>query len=103
MILKLIAHFSYIDDYNRLKFTYLEGTKERLAIHCTTPLPDDEFSVMLSKSTHIPEDIKSLIGLDCTIYVKLTNYNFVSKLKKNFGEKVVGTRLTLNDIRAGIK
>lgn len=103
--LRITGHFSYIDKYNRLKFTFLEDdTASKLAAHCkgTLPYSDEGFSICLPKQIKTPQpDIKAKVGLDCTIHVKLIYYEFVSKLEKNFGEKVSGTQLVLDNIRAG--
>lgn len=103
MELKLLGHLSYIDKYNRLKFTYLdESARQKLEQHCKSPavgqlLPynNEEFTVAGIKNN---EDIKQFIGLDCIIKIKLVPYSFISKFDKNKGDHIVGTRLILTDI-----
>lgn len=102
MILKLHGHLSYIDKYSKLKCTYIEegDAHGKLSKHITDgnlPYNDTEFTVTIPAKT-IPEDIVAKIGLDCILYVKLTTYNFNSRLEKNRGEKVTGTKLVLMDI-----
>ena len=101
MILKLHGHLSYIDKYSKLKCTYIEegDAHGKLSKHITEgnlPYNDTEFTVMIPVPA--PEDIVAKIGLDCILYVKLTYYNFTSRLEKNRGEKVTGTKLVLVDI-----
>jgi hypothetical protein len=96
VILRITGHFSYIDKYNRLKFVFLEedNCREKLAEHCKGKLPFDDsgFTVMLPKGTkYVPNDIKNKVGLECALHVKLIEYDFVSKLESNFGERVTGT------------
>ena len=65
-------------------------------------LPFDEkgFTVALPKwIKKIPADITSRVGLVCTIEVKVTTYNFVSKLERNAGDNIVGIQLVF----AGVK
>ena len=106
-MLRLQGHFSYIDKYNKLKFTFLDDeTKDKLTNHCSGKLPfDDEgFTITLPKHIRQPQDdIKGLVGLDCIIHVKITKYDFKSKLEKNFGERVTGTQIVLDNIRAGTR
>jgi N-acyl-D-aspartate/D-glutamate deacylase len=40
------------------------------------------------------------IGLDCNIYVTITKYKFISKLKWNKGQEVTGSKLILAEIQA---
>jgi hypothetical protein len=105
MILKLQGHFSYIDEYSKLKFTYLdEDTQPKLARHCgdgMLPFTDELFTVNMPPTIRgIPEDIVGKIGLDCNIYVTITKYKFISKLKWNKGQEVTGSKLILAEIQA---
>ena len=102
-MLKLKGHFSYIDKYNKLKFIWTEDdSKDKLVRQCVDgikPFDDEGFTVVLSKSLKtVPSDISAKVGLKCTIFVRLNKYNFISKLGKNKGEKIVGCQLILNDI-----
>lgn len=77
-----------------------EGSKdiEKSPVH----LPFDEkgFTVALPKwIKKIPADITSRVGLVCTIEVKVTTYNFVSKLERNAGDNIIGIQLVF----AGVK
>lgn len=106
MILKLHGHLSYIDKYAKLHCTYIEegDAYGKLAKHITEgnhPYNEREFSVTLPKK--VPEDIVAKVGLDCIIYVKLHPYNFTSRLEKNLGEQVIGTKLILIDIKVDPK
>lgn len=102
-MLKLQGHFSYIDNYNKLKFLFIDDdTKEKLERACggtNKPFTYEGFTVGFKHNTKvIPDDIQSLVGLKCTIWVKPRPYNFVSKSEHNFGEKISGVTLTLDDI-----
>lgn len=102
--LRLNGHFSYIDKFDKLKFTYIdESTKEKLILHCigsNKPYRDDEFTVSLPKNIKKPpQDIRDKIGLDCVVHVKLHKYSLVSKLESNPGETVDGVQLILSNIR----
>ncbi len=109
MELKLDGHFSYIDKFNKLKFTYIEDdpnndpTKIKLIQHCqgnTLPYTDADFTVTLPKMYKTaPTDIQGKVGLDCTLRVKLTPYKFKSKLEHNLGEEILGSTLVLVDIK----
>lgn len=106
MELRLDGHFSYIDQYNKLKFTFLDedlATREKLLKHCTdvgaqTPFTASDFTVNMRRGMRITDDIRMLVGLDCTIHVRLKPYSFTSKLDKNRGEKVHGMQLILTNI-----
>jgi hypothetical protein len=109
--LKLHAKFSYIDDFSRLKFVYVDDiyntdSREKLQtlnrFEGAKPYNDSEFTVVLEKSDKkngIPQDILSLAGLDVTVWVKPHVYNFVSKMQKNKGVGVKGLQLVLQDIK----
>src|ERR1700744_251079 len=115
MELKLTAHLSYIDKYNKLKFIYIDGTDiDKLKYHCERsterstergedigkkilPYNDDDFTVCFDPIYR--KDMEAFIGLDCNIRVKLCVYNFISKLSRNKGDKVQGVRLILTDIQ----
>lgn len=49
----------------------------------------------------VPPDISTCIGLDCIIAVRMTKYEFKSKLDSNIGEVITGVNLTLVSIRVG--
>lgn len=118
MNLKLEGHLSHIDG-QKLHFVYLWGdytadakhSKDKLAEHCggnqgrATPMTKSGFVVCLGagrgkiKKTPIPEDIQGLVGLDCDIWVKTSSYSFVSKFEKNYGQKIEGVQLILQDIK----
>lgn len=104
--IKLYGHFSFIDKYRRLKFVWTDDeSRSKLDRNCpdgVKPFDEEGFTVVLSKFIKkIPVDILSKVGLDCTIYVKCTRYDFVSKLEKNYGERVQGTYLVLENILTG--
>jgi hypothetical protein len=40
----------------------------------------------------------ALVGLDCTLLVRVIPYKFISRLAANAGQQVNGTRLVLQDI-----
>lgn len=106
MLYRLDGHFSYIDKFNHLKFTFTADREEtyRKLQQMTSadatykPFGRDEFTVSMPKSLQIGDDIRALIGLDCVIYVRPIRYNFTSRLPKNKGEKVSGVSLILDDI-----
>lgn len=103
-MLRITGHFSYVDKYNKLVFTWLEDdSRAKLANHCegNMPFDNDGYTVSLPMK-QVPADIRAKVGLDCTLHVKLTKYDFVSKLERNYGERVNGTKLTLLNIRAGV-
>lgn len=105
MILKLQGHFSYIDKYSKLKFTYIdEDAQQKLARHCGNgmlPFTDELFTVNMPQTIRgIPEDIDSKIGLDCYVYVTITKYKFISRLPHNKGQEVAGSKLILAEIQA---
>jgi hypothetical protein len=101
MELRLQGRLSYIDKFNKLKFSYIdEMTLEKLQQHClgtAFPYTVDDFTV--SGLKYIPNDIKQLIGYDCMIRVKLHKYDFVSKLEANLGDQVTGFQLYLIDCK----
>lgn len=108
MELRLDGHFSYIDQYNKLKFTFLDEdatTREKLINHCMPrednvhkPFTASDFTITMQRGMRITDDIRMLVGLDCSVYVRLKPYSFVSKLDKNRGEKVQGIQLVLTNI-----
>lgn len=49
----------------------------------------------------VTNDISACIGLDCIITIKMTKYEFKSKLESNLGELITGVNLTLVNIRVG--
>lgn len=116
MLLRLEGHFSYIDKYNKLKFTFIDdpdagadssaSTRAKLSTHCpdtatNLPYSKSEFTVSLSKSSMrggIPEDIRGLVGLDCTLHVKIKTSTFASKYEKNAGQAIICCQLILADI-----
>lgn len=110
MKLRLEGHFSYIDKYNKLKFSFSDNinddTKAKLIQHCgenNRPFDYEGFTVSLSKGMKMSpvayDDIRGLIGLECVVYVQRTHYCFTSRLKRNFGEQVQGFTLVLVDIK----
>lgn len=103
MILKLFGRFSYIDKYNRLIFVYDdETTYNKLKNHCKNKVIArcGEYIVHLPKGyTGSTDDIKSMVGLDCVVNVKIINYNFISKAEKNTGERITGCKLVLENLQ----
>ena len=95
MELKLEGHFSHIDKFNKLKFTYLEDTREdfkdlnllKLEKHCpgsAKPFTETDFTVTLPKMYKTPPtDIRGMVGLDCILRVKLKPYKFRQNEKVN--------------------
>ena len=101
MELKLYGHLSYIDKYNKLQFTYLQDSHDKLERHCTLnirPYTKDGFHVTYKKSSNNGLMMQKYIGLDCVIRVKINRYSFTSKLKQNAGAKLIGNNLLLLDI-----
>lgn len=93
MELRISGHLSYIDRFNKMKFIYLEDdTKEKLARHGYIG-DGDEFTVT---APVLPVD---LVGLECSLRVKLTKYSFISTLERNRGDRVTGAKLALVDIK----
>ncbi len=110
MSIKLEGHFSSIDKYHKLKFTFEDDTsRDKLVKLCDHHAQEDDamkrpytleqFTVMLPRSFRITDDIRDLVGLGCVLHVRPTVYCFTSKLDNNAGEQVRGVRLTLIDIR----
>ncbi len=111
MTLRLEGHLSYIDKYHHLKFTSIDdATTQKLVnlkpdnapLDYHTPFNGAEFSVSLPPPlarAAVPEDIRALIGLDCTLHVTAKPYSFISKLPSNKGEKVNGIKLVLVNIQ----
>lgn len=101
-MLKLIAHLSYIDKYNKLKFTLDDTSREKLVAHCSganKPYDDSVFTVTLPKHMKsVPADIAAMVGLTCVVDVKLVPYNFTSRAKHNAGDIITGVRLVMTDI-----
>lgn len=63
---------------------------------------DKGFIVQLPHGMKAPTpDISACIGLDCILMLKMTKYQFKSKLAANLGELVTGINLTLVSIRVG--
>ncbi len=111
MALRFDGHLSYIDKFNRLKFTFLDTyTKDKLATACAQkssgplqvvhhcPYTSKEFTVVMPPAVELADDIRQLVGLDCIIYVKVIPYAFASKLAAIKGEKVHGVKLVLENI-----
>ncbi len=107
--LKLIGHFSRIDNYGRLLFTWLNeaditsdniadcDSRDKLLKHAGngfSPFDYVGFTVIMKRKL----DVSEFVGLDCVVRVTLRNYSLRSKLEYNFGETVNGTKLILNDI-----
>jgi hypothetical protein len=114
MELRLQGHLSRIQ-YGKLRFTYLrcdtrdtyhtytDDTKHKLERHCGVehvPYDAAEFTVCLPSEykNSPPADIMALVGLDCTLLVRVIPYKFISRLAANAGQQVNGTRLVLQDI-----
>lgn len=106
MELRIQGHFSYIDKFQKLKFTYIdETTFEKLDRHCSVDNPTafpytiEDFTVVMPRTMkYIPQDVKKCVGLDCMLRIKLQPYSFISKLENNLGDKVEGFQLVLIDI-----
>ena len=101
-MLSLRGRLSHIDKYGKLVFTCADAsTKYKLSRACrgdVKPFDGDKFYCFLAQKS-IPDDIKELVGQDCVLKVKTLHYNFVSKLERNLGERVSGTRLRIVDIQ----
>ena len=107
---RLVGHLSYIDKYNKLKFTWLDDndtnssneTRNKLTRLCSNdtnlPYNDEGFTVTIQGNKHTPLDIIEKIGLDMTIYVKPQAFKFISKLEHNKGALITGHTLFLNKI-----
>ncbi len=105
MELRIQGHFSYIDKFQKLKFTYIDETAfEKLSKHCSDnatsfPYTTEDFTVVMPRTMkYIPPDVKKYVGLDCILRVKLQPYSFVSKLEINKGDKIEGFQLILINI-----
>jgi len=113
-MLHLKGHFSYIDKYSKLKFLFLEydqlhgvnSTWQKLMnvtmqydTEVSKPFTDKEFTVTMPKYIKITPDIVAMVGLECDVWVKITKFDFVSKLEKNKGDHVIGFTLVLDDIK----
>ena len=106
-ILKLYGIFSYIDRYNKLHFAWLDddlASKHKVTEHCPSLPTGQYFTVTLPKyMKRVQPDIREKVGSVCTIYVKVTPYDFISKLEHNFGDRVTGHQLVLNEIKVGCR
>lgn len=96
MYLQLNGRFTHIDKYGKLHFiTSDDKSKNKLEKH--TNKPGDTF-ICIHKCKYISRDILDMVGKNCSVYVRLVNYNFVSKLDRNKGEHIRGVNLYLINI-----
>lgn len=103
--LKLEGRLSFIDKYKKLHFVWTVDQPKYVA-KLNKKCPDGvkpwtKRGFIVSPPPNIktiPDDIKSRIGLDCIVYVSISQYDFVSNLEKNKGERISGSRLILSNI-----
>jgi len=104
MLLRLIAHLSYISGKKLHFISYDNPSRAKLIDHCGSGLIpyniiSSEIAFVVSTS-RIYDDITALIGLECIIHVKITPFSFSSNFANNAGKRVTGTRLILDNINA---
>ncbi len=84
MELVLKCHFSYINQYNAMRFICDdEESIEKLATHCNI---QGEFTIHGGKQMPMDE----LVGRDCIVRVRLQRYCFTAK-----GQLIRGVKLNL--------
>lgn len=99
--LHLHGFFSYVDKYGKLRFLWNDDTKknniDKLARVCKGNLPytDKGFTVTLPQDLPLPT---FACGSPCEVYVKTRQYKFTSKMEKNYGDIVSGTKLILTNV-----
>jgi len=105
MILRLVAHLSYISG-KKLHFISTDSASQaKLIAHCDSGLvpyniTPNGIDFVISANHRIYDDITALIGLECIVHVKIIPFSFGSKFTHNTGKLVTGIRLILDNITA---